>query len=451
MILICAARKSSTRILLVRLSSYLTRLASLLICIGFLPSFAVAQNASPRSWKLASVTVIGAKRFAPPQIVAATGLRTGDTVSNEKLDAAAQRLSDSGAFQTVRYSFKPGKDGVEVVFEVQETKQFLKCLFDNFVWFTDEELAETLHREVPLFDGAIPPDGQLVSDVEHALDAMLRERRLQGTVQHILSGALGSVEGILFRVDGIPLSVRELRFPGASPALAPRLQAAGAQLMGQRYSRTAAKGYASLALTPVYLERGYLRVRFLEPSATLQENATQDGALGVVISLPLEEGLVYDWEQVLWEGQQAFATSNLDSMVGMKQGEVANMLKIEEGWTAVRKAYGTRGFIDVQVRSTPRFDDANRRVTFLTVLREGPQYLMGNVAVTGVPLQVANQMNRAWELKPGQVYNASYVNEFLQNAGFDILRRSGAAARAVKILTSPNRQRLTVDVTIEIK
>ena len=60
-------------------------------------------------------------------------------------------------------------------------------------------------------------------------------------------------------------------------------------------------------------------------------------------------------------------------------------------------------------------------------------------------------MNRAWELKPGQVYNASFVDEFLQNAGFGVLRRSGATAREVKMLTSPNRQRLTVDVTIEIK
>lgn len=395
--------------------------------------------------------VDGAQRFAPWQIVAASGLHTGESVSAEKLDAAAQRLSNTGAFQTVGYNFKMNKDGVEVVFEVGEAKQFLTCLFDNFVWFTDQELAAAVRQEVPLFDGAVPPDGQLVLDVEQALERRLRERRLAGNVQHMLSGSLGAVKEILFRVEGIPLNIRQLRFPGASAALEAPLQAAGAQLITQRYSRSSAMSYVALALTPVYLQRGYLRVRFLELSATLEEGAGNENSGGVVISQPVEEGLVYDWEQAIWEGHNTFTDTQLNAMVAMKQGELANMLRIEDGWKAVRKGYGTRGFIDAEVRVAPRFDDAKRRVTFQATVSKGQQFLMGNLIVQGVPLHVGEQMNRAWELKPGQVYNASYIDEFLKNAGLNVLRRSRVAVREIKLLISPSRQHLTVDVTIEVK
>jgi outer membrane protein insertion porin family len=408
------------------------------------------QSAPAGSWRLASVEVSGAKRFTREQIIAAAGLRVGDRVTEDSLTSAAERLGSSGVFQSVGYRYQIKGEGLTVIYEILEAENLLPCLFDNFVWFRDGELVAALRARVPLFHSLVPADGTVREEVAAALAEILRERKIDARVEHILSGDLGSKDvSLMYRVAEADLPVRDIRFAGASPDASALLRQAAQEFIGNKYSRVGTGKFANLVLLPLYLRRGQLRARFLEATAEPAPGESADPSVGVVVTLPVEEGVVYHMDAVRWSGNESFPAAELDRSLELKTGDVADGIKLDAGWQAVRTAYGKRGFIEAIVRPQPLFDDIARRVAFEVKLTEGPQYKMRNLIVRGASAQAAERLRSAWELKPGDIYNASYLEEFVRQRMGRILATSGTA-KGVSTNVHPDREKRVVDVELEI-
>jgi len=65
------------------------------------------------------------------------------------------RLGDTGAFSDVGYTFSYSGMGTKLEFQVVDADKFLPAHFEDFVWFSDQELHARLKRHVPLFNGEI--------------------------------------------------------------------------------------------------------------------------------------------------------------------------------------------------------------------------------------------------------------------------------------------------------
>src|SRR6266705_1850107 len=86
-------------------------------------------------FNLARVLVTGSERYREDALVRATGLIVNTQVTSEDLQAAANRLGNSGAFSSVQFLFKPaiGAKGVEADFQVADAEKLLPAIFENFV------------------------------------------------------------------------------------------------------------------------------------------------------------------------------------------------------------------------------------------------------------------------------------------------------------------------------
>src|SRR5580693_9149093 len=78
-------------------------------------------QAPPATAKIASIEVSGSKKFTNAQVALASGLKVGDVVGKEELQAAANRLAASGNFGGVNYRFTTDAAGIHITFEVQES------------------------------------------------------------------------------------------------------------------------------------------------------------------------------------------------------------------------------------------------------------------------------------------------------------------------------------------
>ncbi len=110
----------------------------------------------------------------------------------------------------------------------------------------------------------------------------------------------------------------------------------------------------------------------------------------------------------------------------------------------------------MRLSAAPEFDDANRRVTYRFNVNEGAQYRMGTLFVTGLSERDTNDLKTRWQLLPREVYDASYINEFLQSGVrefFKSARSNGRTLNFSKVGSSTDidREKLTVDVTINFK
>lgn len=404
--------------------------------------------------RLSKVEFVGLKSVKPEEALAASGLVSGQEVDIAAIDAAGERLMQSGLFRNLSYSVKGTSAAATVVFKVEESVRGVPVIFDNFVWFGEEELREAVRRKVPSFDGTAPAAGAMAEAIRSALQAFMRERRIEGAVEYMPSTDVAGRPEHLFTVKGAGLRVCELHYPGASGIPERELVENSSGIFNNEYTRTFVTNYVEAALLPLYRERGRLRATYRLPQVKPVSNAECEK--GVALSIPIEEGVIYTWEKAVWEGNQALTTQELDAALGLKRGEVAGSKKIDKGVIEVNKIYGRKGHLTPRLRPAPDFNDTDRRVTVRFQVDEGPQYRMGELYITGLPEAEANNLRGRWRLLPKEVYDNGYMNEFRNTAVrefFADMQRAGRPIGPVKIepTAKPNRETHTVDVTINFK
>src|SRR5713226_2386205 len=91
-----------------------------IVLILLLVSIGAMSGLGAETGKLVGIKILGSKRFSEDQIAAATGLKVGETVHREDLQAAADHLAQLGLFSSVRYRFSSKGDNVELEFQVED-------------------------------------------------------------------------------------------------------------------------------------------------------------------------------------------------------------------------------------------------------------------------------------------------------------------------------------------
>jgi outer membrane protein insertion porin family len=359
------------------------------------------------------------------------------------LDAAAQRLLDSGMFKGLSYRLRVNGDQAVVVFKVEEDKaRAAPVVFDNFVWFSEEELVGAVRGQVPGYDGTAPDSA--AGGITKALQQLLQERKIKGNVEYMLSDTGGKMEHV-FSVEGVKVPICAIHYAGAAAIGEDELLKNSKALLGDEYRKSFVLAFAKANLIPIYREHGHLRARFDEPRAKPE---AEGKCKGVAVTMAVEEGPVYSWDRAEWDGNKALPATALDAALGMKAGELANGLKIDKGIRAVMKAYGSKGYLRARLRPTPSFEDAGRRVSYRVEIKEGPQYRMGSLSITGLSEAAINRLKGSWKLQPGDIYDDSYLDDFLKGG---LTAEMLGSDRPKKIDTKPriDDEKLTVDLTID--
>ena len=425
-----------------------------LIIIAF--AVALAQQSAR---KIVKIEVVGLVRLSVAEAIATSGLKVGTMFSVTELDAAGQKLVDSGLFAKVGYRTTSKGNLVKIVFQVEENKGGQSpVIFDNFVWFTKDELITAIKHEVPSFDGTAADAGRMTDDIKRALQNLLEEQHLGGIVEYApeLAGLNSNRQEHVYSVSGVPIPICSLHFPGAANVSEKKLVWSSKQLTEENYSQKSAIAFARYTLFPIYREAGQLRAQFAQPITKLAASANCKD--GVELSIPVEEGPIFLWEKAEWTGNETLAAPELDAALGMKNGDLANGVKIDKGLFQVGRRYGNTGHLDVSLAEQPVFDEAASRVSYKIVVKEGPQYRMGKLIIKGLSEADAQSLQQKWQLKSGEVFDSSYFERFLKTDARDEIQKIIAARQAagkaqpqIGNETNPNRQTLTADVTIEFK
>jgi outer membrane protein assembly factor BamA len=409
--------------------------------------------------RIGKIEVEGLEKLTADEVIATTGLKTGAEFLIPKLDAAGQKLADSGLFAKVGYRTSTKGNLVTIVFQVEESKSGKSpVVFDNFVWFTNDQLNAAIKREVPSFDGTASDSGNMTDSISRALQNLLKENHIEGTVEYApeQNKLNGNKQEHLFSVSGVPIPICKLHFPGAKNVSEEKLVLASKQLTDADYSLKSAIAFGNFVLFPIYREAGQLRARFATPVSKYEGADNCKG--GVELSIPVEEGPVYRWNKPEWSGNEVLSPAELDAALSMKPDEIANGVKFDKGLIEVVKKYSHTGHLNVGFDPRPEFDDAASRVTYKTAVKEGPQYRMGKFTVKGLSPEDAKSLEAKWKLESGAVFDSSYSNRFFSTDAREEFQRIFSARKAQgkgppqsRFHVVPNRQTLTADVVLEFK
>lgn len=370
------------------------------------------------------ISVTGLREFDESQVVAVSKLFPGESVTLQDLNAAANRLAQYGIFHNVTYHYRTQNNEMDLEFEVVESQELVVCKFDNFVWFTPDELNAALTRDVPLYKGSVPQSGQMLQALEDSLRALLKQKGVPGNVQFIpfSNGPGQPISAAMFSVSGVALPIREIHFPGASAISEDKLRKDSKPLVGQDYTATEVDVFVSRTLLPLYGELGYLRAHFDAPQPQLLTANASAPSQDISVNVPVGEGLSYAWKGDTWDGNHLFSAEVLDKLLGMQPEKVADMQKFDHGMQSVHDAYLKQGYLQIAISPQPDLDDAARHVAYKFSVDEGHQFHVGAVTITGLPDNLTRRLLKAWKLHPGDVYDGTYLPQFMKQALPDLYR-----------------------------
>jgi outer membrane protein assembly factor BamA len=431
--------------------TFVPRLVFALLCLR-LYAFPLHAQTQAKQTTIGRIAIDGASRFSEAQVSAASGLKVGQAADDPILAAAADGLSQTGAFSEVGYRYETQNGKMTVTFHIVEETKTMSCTFDNFVWFAPEDVQRAVSAEVPLYDGRVPFDGSLPHAVTTALEHLLTQHHIIASVTYIPAGKLGSPPTeYRYSAKGDLPPITSVEYVGG-PLDQTYFSIATQRLLGHPFSSAFARSLAENELDVIYQNHGYLRAHFAEakPIFSPGTNANDPGSAKVVFTVV--PGMQYAWRGADWNGNHTYSAAELDQSLGMKAGDIAAADKISGGVDAVREGYGRKGYIAANMSPNQIFDDEARQVRYSFKIEEGSQYHMGTFTASGVDVQVAERIRKAWRLKAGDIYDASYIKEFqrkdLQGAIAGSPAASPAARRSFSM--NPNPSTLTVDVTFSL-
>jgi len=375
--------------------------------------FAPAQHGKAAlTYKLISIRVKGLNQLQEDRVVAASGLKLGENAGEDDFKQALAKLGDTGLFTNLSYAYRYSTEGCNLDLQVSENEKLLPILFDNFVWFSDQELTNLLRARVPLFDGRLPEAGNLADQVSDALNALLRERNISAKVDYLRAAPLnGPIDSYVYKITFHPVIIRNVSFPGAAPAEISALQAAAKPLSGQEYLRDKIRPQEKFNFLPVYLARGFLKAKFDE----VQSAVVSDGPRTLVdINLPVHPGIQYKVKRIAWTGNAVFPADKLQPLIHLKPGDLANAVQLDQDLDAVRKVYGAKGYLTARVQPVPTMDDAQAMVIYDLNVAEGDQYQMGDLEIDGIEQPAIQRIIDEWQMKKGDPYDNTYFPRFFQ-------------------------------------
>jgi outer membrane protein assembly factor BamA len=436
-----------------------------MLLLSLLVSAATAQKpyargkASPLDAdKLIALKVTGTKCYNDQEILAASGLQLGQSVADGDFKEAARRLGDSGLFSDVVYSYTSSDAGVKLELQLADTdmSKLVPAHFDNFVWFSDDELRAALQRRVPLFKQLLPIAGNLPGRVSEALQALFTEKQIAARVDYLREGdeSGGTLHAIDYHVEEVNIRIRGVEFPGASAEQTAALTTAARRVLGAEYGRSSLAAIAKFDLLPVYLQRGYLKAAFGPSGARVvvqpppAADAQGPAEVQVDAIVPVVPGKVYSTSGVEWKGNSAIATSEVAPLLHLATGQPADAVRLLRDIDSVGKLYRSRGYMAVQIKPTAQFDDEKGNVHYDVNVVEGDLYKMGELEITGLDTQAKARMLSAWTLREGQPYNADYPKKFLGDTEHLLPR---GVQWSVSVHETPDAKDKTVDVEIRLR
>ncbi len=359
-------------------------------------------------FKLQQLTFSGSKRYTQQRLMEASGLRPGDTVSGNSLQEVANVMGRTGAFSTISFRF----NGATAEFTTIDSPDVVPPVFENILWYSDQELANGIRRKIPLFDGVVPTGGEMGLAIGHVIEDMLKEKGIANAEVEVLPVAKPgqTPNAISFAVTSPRVEISDMRLEGVAPALLPELAKALERLQNAEYKRTGSQEYCSSVLKNEYRRRGYLSEVVTEYTDAIVKSSAD--TVSVQLTVKIAEGRQYRVAGYNWAGSEILPAKIPDKYFVLKPGEIANGDLLDRTLRNFGAPYVSKGYLRAMVHATPELDEANQRVTYQVSIEPGAQYHIRNIWIR-LPDPMKERLTQLFLLKSGDVMDPVYVRDFL--------------------------------------
>lgn len=389
----------------------------------FAAPFVYAQG-----FPLEKLSIKGNEEIPTERIIAASGLKIGQGVTEREFNAARDRLLATGAFESVGFEYKPSAAGTgfDATFEVIETVPVYAYRFEALGGAAGKDEAamrEVLQKQETIFGDRIPSTPLVLDRYTSALGKFLGEE-VRGELNADLPGDVM----IVFRPPGRRSNISAVYVKGNVVVTTPELMAVLSRVaVGVPYSEPLFRQMVEQTLAPIYDERGRIRLSF--PEIQVKKSEKNEG---VEVTVTIDEGAVYKLGEVRLDGVTRSQEEELMQEAAFPTGDIANFVAVKAGIDRIRRRYHSQGYLRVETKMTREVDDKAHVVNVDVDIQPGAQFSMGELIIKGLDILSEPTIRKVWSLPQGAPYQDGYADAFVQRimseGWFDNLARTGAEA-----------------------
>jgi outer membrane protein insertion porin family len=372
--------------------------------LGFVSIPALCQT-----YAIKSVTFSGYTASSQQELLAASGLNLAKPVSAADLQAAAQKLNDSGMFAHITYKF----DGQTLAFQVEPQPGAVPARFDNFPWLDLKQIDGQLSAKLPLYKGQVIVGSGLERQVVDALTAIAAEQHLAASIVVTPQVELGSgrTTGDEFRMASPPVVISEVKLEGVAPGHEAPLEPVIKAAVDQEYSHATTPETLSTAIVNVYRNQG-----FLEAEVTLVGNdppTVTPEKVSVPVKVTIAEGDQCRIGKFVLAGTVLTTQEEFSKHTLLKRGDIANQELLRRTLQSLSGPYRNQGYIRAKIGAVPTLDPAAHTVDYAINVTPGDQFHLGKLELAQASDEQRAKFMTVWKLKTGDPYDSSYVSSFL--------------------------------------
>lgn len=169
---------------------------------------------------------------------------------------------------------------------------------------------------------------------------------------------------------------------------------------------------AEVGMRATLQARGYFRAYASASAQTLSKDAQYEH---VSLTLHVEPGPRYWLGTVQFRSSDpdkplVFSEAELRSRLPLRDGDIFDVSKLREAFDALKRLYGSAGWVDFTPEVSFNVDEAHGRLDLMIQLDQGPRYRIGQIEILGNN-PAAEKVLRS-ELKTGEPFNAFVLTKF---------------------------------------
>lgn len=393
--------------------------AILLVAISWAFSAAGQINLDlPREYRIAGVSVLGADYSDVQAIKLFAGLQVGEsiTIPGEEVSKAIRRLWEQDLFGDVSIELAEvrGSD-VYLVIRVEELPRLTRYTITG----VSRSEQETLKGKMDLLTGRIVNENVMATARKRLLDhydekgywdATVAIRQLPDTA--FANGAMLSIE-----IDkGEKVKVGEVRVVGAEQLTEQEVKRAMKDLKERAWFRLfkstkfveANVETARAEILGLYNNQGFRNARILRDSIYRMP----EGEVGVAFEI--SEGNPFYFGDITFTGNTKYRSTQLDSILGIRTGEVYNLERLETRLFMDPKGvdlsslYQDDGYLTFQAMPVETSIE-NDTIDIEVRMMEGKQFRIGKVIVEGNTKTNDPVIYREIRTRPGDLFSRTDI------------------------------------------
>ncbi len=222
-----------------------------------------------------------------------------------------------------------------------------------------------------------------------------------------------------FRIsEGSQVAIREIRFSGNSSVsgktLQGRLSLKAAGFLQAGTFQEAKLEEDKRTIIDYYRSRGYVDARIVDVLRSYEKDE-KTSKTWLIIDIVVEEGRLWTFGGIGFEGNVIFPTEKLRSMVTLKAGAPLNYIKLDSEKSKIDDLYMESGYIFNTIDLVESRDEDKQSISYTVKIVERDRAHIESIVIKGNERTKDYVIYREIPLEVGDIFSKSRINDGLRN------------------------------------